>query len=328
MNFIVPFSPANLPAKIQHSDKIMLVGSCFTEHIGVKMSKVKMQILQNPNGISFNPLSIAETLKACIVGHQNKEADLFSLNELWHNWQFHSRFSNTDKVLALADMNQSLLQGSQFIQQANWLIISFGSAFQYFLKQNDVPEIGVANCHKAPGDWFEKRMISIEEIVAKWRVLIVELRNVNPSLNLLFTVSPVKHLKDGVVENSRSKAILIEAVRQLESTFEHCHYFPAYEIVQDVLRDYRFYDKDLAHPNEQAVDYIWSQFLKACIEEKDHELIKKIEEIMQGLQHRPRFPDTVANKKFKFALSEKINKLTCSIPYLDFAKELAALTAN
>ena len=282
-----------------------------------------MNVLINPHGIAFNPMSVADSLLACLRNKKYEESDLFLLNEIWNNWDFHSRFSHTDKETALLDMNESVAKASTFLRKADWLIITFGSSYQYFLKREDGSTVGVANCHKASGQLFEKRLLSIEEMVEDWQTLIQELVQKNPSIKIIFTVSPVKYLRDGVIENSRSKARLLEVAHQLVTLNDRCFYFPAYEILTDVLRDYRFYEKDMAHPNVQAIHFIWEQFISAFFNESDKDLLSDIEDIELAMQHRPRFPNTEANKKFKLAFLKKLEVLQRTASYLDLKNEFA-----
>lgn len=325
MDLILPFNHPPANPSLQHAEKIMLLGSCFTEHIGAKMQTLKIKTLMNPHGILFNPLSIADSIKAYMTGREYTAADLFSLHETWNNWAFHSRFSHTDQETALQEMNRSVATATGFLKEADWLIVTLGSAFQYFVREEvsgHTSPVGVANCHKAPGQWFEKRLLGITEMVSEWQNTIKALQQYNPSLKLIFTISPVRHIKDGLTENNRSKARLIETVHQLVAGSEStCSYFPAYEMVIDVLRDYRFFEQDLVHPNSQAVQYVWEQFVSAYMEKEQQELLRSIAEIVTAAQHRPRFEDTEAHRRFKSAYLKKIKQLQADYPYLELEKE-------
>lgn len=325
MELIIPFNIAKAHPSLHHAEKVMLLGSCFTEHIGAKMQAVKMQVLMNSHGILFNPLSIADSITAYITGKVYTDEDLFLLNETWNSWDFHSRFSHTDQEIALREMNQSLANAAGFLKEADWLVITFGSAFQYFVRGAVTgleSAVGVANCHKAPGQWFEKRLLDIPEMVAAWQRTIGELKQYNPSLKLIFTVSPVRHTKDGLIENNRSKARLIETVHRLVAGSDgSCSYFPAYEIVMDVLRDYRFFEQDLVHPNSLAIRYVWEQFLSAYMQEGQQQLLRNISEIITAAQHRPRFEHTEAHRQFKSVYLKKIKQLQSYYPYLELEKE-------
>ena len=249
MEFQLPIQIESLPQPIGYQDKIMLTGSCFTEHIGNALRDWKFDTLQNPNGILFDPASVASGIIAYMEGRPYTEKDLVYFNELWQSWQHHSQFSHVDKGAALQGINESLARAHVFLKEAKWLIITLGSAFSYRLVENDAP---VANCHRAPGQIFRKHLMTIEEINTALDGCLYRLFQFNPSLQVIFTVSPVRHIRDGVVENNRSKARLIESVHHLVNKFGRLYYFPAYELVIDVLRDYRFYDIDMVHPNYPA----------------------------------------------------------------------------
>lgn len=303
---------------IQHTDKIMLMGSCFTEHIGKRFHEGKFQTLENPHGILFNPLSIAHSITSYINNETITAASLFQLNEIWNNWDFHTDLSDFNKEVTLSKMNQTIQAGSQFLAQADWLIITLGSSFQYYLKEEDK---GVANCHRAPGQLFEKRLLTIDTITNTLQSVIIALKEYNPNLKIVFTISPVRHVRDGVVENNRSKARLIEVVHNLTASFDHCFYFPSYEIVIDELRDYRFYDTDLVHPNFAATRYVWECFFDTYFDKQTQKTINEMQELMTAFNHKIRFSETQANAKFKASFREKIQHYETAYPYIDFSKE-------
>lgn len=314
-----------LQRPITYTDNILLIGSCFTEHITDRLLHHKFRVLQNPHGILFNPLSVAQSIDGYIDGKQYAEADLFHLNELWNSWDHHTRFSHTDKQAALEGINASQTAASEFIKKADWVIITLGSAFQYYLTENGRH---VANNHRAPAQWFEKRLLPINEIVAALDHTIQKLRAVNPYVNVLFTISPVRHIRDGVVDNNRSKSRLIETVHELVNSYNYAHYFPAYELVIDILRDYRYYDIDFVHPNYMATTYVWEHFMKACISTEVHDMMKQVAEIMTARNHRTRFPDTNAHKKFMESYAAKSKALMERYPVLDMSAEIAYFGAH
>lgn len=286
------------------------------------MASGKMDVLVNPGGVCFNPASIAGGLQAALDVKVYTEAALFRLNETWNCWDFHSRFSHTVKEQALDSMNKAVRETGMFLRQASWLVVTFGSAYQYFTTAlAGTPGYGVANCHKAPGNWFEKEMLTVEAMLATWQQLIERLRVYNPGLRLLLTVSPVRHIRDGLPENNRSKGRLLELAHLLAEAYEHCYYFPAYELVTDVLRDYRFYEQDMAHPNSQAVEFVWDAFRQACMTAEDRQLMEKINAVVAAAQHRPRFPDTQAAAAFRAQMLQKISSLQEAYPYLSFRQE-------
>ena len=212
MDFFLPFHLPTLPFRISYNDKILLVGSCFSEEIGNRMNDLKFNVLQNPNGILYDPLSIADALHSYIENKPYKAESLFQLNGLWHSWQHHSIFSGLNLNEVLEKINGSQSEAHHFLKEANYLIITPGTAFKYKLKNTGE---GVANCHKAPGANFEKTLLSTEQIISSSLSVLTDLEKFNPALKIIFTISPVKHVKDGVVENNRSKARLIEAVHAI-----------------------------------------------------------------------------------------------------------------
>jgi hypothetical protein len=303
---------------IHYYDSLLLIGSCFTEHISERLQQAKFNVVSNPNGILFNPLSVAASLESYIDGKQYKKEDLFYLNELWNSWDHHTRFSDIDCDAALAKINASQQEAAAGTRDAGWVIITLGSAFQYYLKDNNRP---VANNHRAPAQWFDKRLLPIDEITHALATVIAKLKRINPLAKVLLTISPVRHIRDGVVENNRSKARLIEAVHELCSQFEYAHYFPAYELLIDILRDYRFYDIDFVHPNFLATTYVWEQFVQSCIAPENHKIMGDVGEIMTAYRHRPRFPETVSHKKFKESYANKSAALMDKYPYINLKTE-------
>jgi hypothetical protein len=308
-----------LPKPIQHTDKVLLIGSCFTENMSERLAMNKFKILSNPHGILFNPLSVAHSLDSCINNKEYTKADLFNLNELWNSWDHHTRFSHTDADAALHLINQSQGEAASFIREADWLVITLGSAFQYYLTENNKP---VANNHRAPAQWFEKRLLEIADINAALTATLNKLFSVNPDVQILFTISPVRHIRDGVVDNNRSKARLIEVVHTLCGKYAQAHYFPAYELIIDILRDYRYYDIDFVHPNYLATSFVWEQFVKACIAEPTRQTMKLVQDIATAKAHRTRFPDTEAHRKFKASYLQKVEDIKQQFPFLNMEEEL------
>ncbi len=308
-----------LPVPITYTDSILLTGSCFTEHMADRLSGYKFRTLSNPNGILFNPLSVADSLDSYIERRTYAPEDLFYLNEVWNSWHHHSRYSNIDPNVALDAINQSQEEAADFILEADWIIITLGTAFQYYLKETGLP---VSNNHRAPAQWFNKRLLEINEIEAALANTIQRIYEVNPGARIIFTISPVRHVREGVIENNRSKARLIEAVHTLCSNFAHATYFPAYELLIDILRDYRYYDIDFVHPNYLATSYIWEQFVAACINPGIQDVMQEVLDIITARMHRPRFPQTEAHRKFKADYAARINNLLGRHPFLDLREEL------
>jgi hypothetical protein len=319
MQFFANINIKTLDPSITYKDKILLTGSCFTEHIGNFLLENKFNVLQNPNGILFDPASVASSLLSYVQNKKYSEHDLFYLNETWNSWQHHSRFSSVDKSECLQRINQSQQQAHEVLKDADWLIITLGSAFTYKLVEN---LNSVANCHKAPAQNFNKHLNTIEEIVTAFDSVIHQLFHFNNKLKIIFTISPVRHLRDGVVDNNRSKARLIEAVHHLVNKFDKLYYFPAYELVIDVLRDYRFYDVDLAHPNYAATQFVLEKFSESCFDQSTKALLEEIKKIVIAKKHKPFNPQSSLHKKFLQQQLKKTKDISNAYPYLNFEEEL------
>ena len=317
MDFHLEFTPKPFDDKISHPHNLLLIGSCFTEQIGTKLSNHKFSVLDNPNGILFNPVSICKSISSYIENKQYTEADLFYQNESWNSWEYHSRFSDPDKQKCLKGINESQYKANTFLKNADWLLITLGSAFVYELENKEV----VANCHKVPTDKFIKRLLPFEEVFAGLQQMIEKVKIFNPGIKIIFTISPVRHLRDGFVENNRSKATLIQAVHQLTEKNADCIYFPAYELIIDDLRDYRFFAEDMVHPNYAATNYVWEKFIATCIDEPSQQLMKEIAVIVAAKNHKPFNPASEQHKKFLLTNLDKVKKLQQQFPYLNLEKE-------
>lgn len=333
MDFMVNIGLKKFDKPINYRDKILLTGSCFTEHIGNALEELKFSVLQNPNGILFDPISVCKSLNSYTTNRQYTESDLFQLNEVWHSWQHHSRFSNVDKKECLRIINESQSKAHNFLKEANWLIITLGSSFSYQLTEQAVKTesylqkppsggLGVSNCHRAPAQWFNKHLLEIDEITTALEDCSNQLFQFNPELKIIFTVSPVRHIRDGVIDNNRSKARLIESVHHFVNKYDQLYYFPAYELVIDVLRDYRFYDADLVHPNYMATEFVLEKFSETCIDDESLELMGEVKKIVIAAKHKPFQPDTKIHQLFLQSHYEKTKTLSGNYPFLDFKKEL------
>ena len=318
MELLLPFQVTPSPVKISYTDKILFIGSCFTEEIGQQMHNLKFGVLQNPNGILYDPVSISSALVSYIDNKKFTEDDLFMLEELWHSWQHHSFFSGMNKETVLRNINHSQSEAHGFLKTSSWLIITAGTSYNYRLKKSGEP---VANCHKAPQGYFEKELLTVEEIVYNLSTAISKLRFFNPQLKIIFTVSPVRHIRDGVIENSRSKARLIEAIHTIKEGAQNVFYFPAYELLIDVLRDYRFYKKDLVHPSDIAIEYIFESFSNAFIDEPGKKLLEEIRMVIAAMNHKPFQKESAAHKKFMKAQLQKIEQIKANHPLINFSKE-------
>jgi hypothetical protein len=318
MEFRLEFTPKPFDTKIRHEHKLFLAGSCFTEQIGAKLGAHKFRIIDNPNGILFNPVSIAKSVISYIDHKIYSEADLFYANELWGSWEHHTRFSGINKDETLNRINASQEAAHSFLKDSDWLLLTLGSAFVYELGNNQV----VANCHKVPTDKFRKRLLSPEEVITTLDTLIHRLKAFNPGLKIIFTISPVRHLRDGFTENNRSKATLIHSVHHLVDKFDGLYYFPAYELIIDDLRDYRFFAEDMVHPNYAATNYVWEKFVAACIDQPSQELMKEINIINAAKNHKAFNPASEAHKKFLQTNLAKSQRITKEHSYIDLSEEL------
>lgn len=330
MNFMVDI---NIPAPDQllaYQQPVMLVGSCFTEHIGNSLQEMKFDTLQNPNGILFDPQSVASSLVSYVQNKQYREEDLFLLNEVWQSWQHHSRFSGMKKKEVLDQINASQNQAHQFLKKAEWLVITLGSSFSYRTTEmvpeeqraNAGPEGAVANCHRAPSQWFRKHMMTIEETKSVLDNALHQVRYFNRNIKTIFTISPVRHLRDGVIDNNRSKARLLEVVHHLVNKFDRLYYFPAYELVIDVLRDYRFYDVDMAHPNYPATQFVLEKFMSHFVDEPSRQLAGELRKLSIARRHKAFHPDTEAHRKFLASQLSKAQELQSQYPFLNLSDEL------
>lgn len=334
MDFMVDVEIKKPAEQISYKDKILLTGSCFTEHIGNALQELKFSVLQNPNGILFDPVSVCKSLISYVDHRKYTDEDIFQLNEVWHSWQHHSRFSNIDKVQGLHAINQSQQQAHEFLKHADWIIVTLGSAFSYRLSNDffkDSREISlpgensdhsVANCHRAPAQWFNKHLLEIDTIISQLDNCYHRLLRFNPKIKLIFTVSPVRHIRDGVIDNNRSKARLIEAVHHMVNKFDRLYYFPAYELVVDVLRDYRFYDADLVHPNYMATEFVLEKFSETFIDDEARQIMQEVKKIVIARKHKPFQPDTKAHQQFLKNHFDKSKTLKEKYPFLELTDEL------
>lgn len=329
-NFRLAFSTTPFPYKINHRHSLFLSGSCFTEHIAKQLQNNKFTTIENPNGILFNPISICASLTSYMEQKVYTADDLFYYNELWNSWDHHSRFSHPDQQAALQGINGSQQKAHDFLKQADWLILTLGSAFVYeWMDKSSAlyPAKGrsnniVANCHKVPAAHFKKRLLSVEEVLTALDNLTYRLFLFNPKIKIIYTISPVRHARDGFVENNKSKAVLIQSVHHMVEKFEKLYYFPAYELVLDDLRDYRFYAEDMVHPNYLATNYVWEQFTTACIDPSAYPLMKEMEKINLAIKHRPFNPESAQHRQFLSNHLDKVKTLQAAYLFLNFTEEL------
>lgn len=304
---------------ITHKSRLLLVGSCFADEVGQRLTDDKFQALVNPFGTIFNPLSVFELLQKSL-SREPLQTMPVERDGLFFHYGLHSRYfaDSAEAVQELA--RRQLRQTADFLQISadsdKWLIITLGTAWIYELADSGVP---VANCHKMPAQLFHKRLLQVEEIVAAFQKLYAVLP---ADWRLILTVSPVRHIKDTLPLNTVSKSVLRLAVHQITEKFPQIAYFPAYELLLDDLRDYRFYAEDLLHPSKQAVNYIFDKFAATYFREPTLQLIQQWQKIRQGLAHRPLQANSDAHRRFLEQLSQKLAEIA---PYLDVSEEIAAL---
>ena len=295
---------------------ILMLGSCFTDNIGKKLQNYLFNVSVNPFGVIYNPLSIKNALDALLQKDAYTRNDLDFHDELWFSFDHYTKFSDPSPEKVLENINAEFAKARSVLNDAGTLILTFGTAFVYTHQEQGRV---VNNCHKIPASAFQRKMLSVEEIVSEMAPLLDKLRSAHPKLKILYTVSPVRHTKDGLAENQRSKATLLLAIREIiHSDPKKCGYFPAYEIMTDDLRDYRYYAADLVHPNDQAIDYIWELFRKNCLDKEANEAIDKLEPVLRGLQHRPLHFGTEKYRKFRSQLEDKTRKLKNEYPFLNW----------
>ena len=313
---IIPLKPQQ-HNQINYDSKLLLLGSCFSENIGDKLAYYKFQNLVNPFGILFHPKAIENLILNAINKKVYTPEDVFFHNERWHCFEAHSVLSATTKYELLASLNTAIQLTNQQINESTHIIITLGTAWVYRLVETDSI---VANCHKIPQKKFLKELLSINKINESLDAIITLIRSVNKNASIVFTVSPVRHLKDGFIENTQSKAHLVSAIHSVLSPRAESrgHYFPSYEIMMDELRDYRFYKEDMIHPNQTAIDYIWERFANVWISNKAHKTIQDVDTIQKGLSHKPFNPNSKQHQVFLTNLEGKISLLQKEYPFIIF----------
>ncbi len=311
-------------ANINYNDKLMFMGSCFAESIGNEFLNAKFQTLLNPFGIVYNPTSVAKCLRHVVNKKVFKEEDLFKQNEVWKSLDFHSRFSHREVEECLSLMNCSIENAHTHLKNCHTLFITFGTSWVYQWKETGKI---VANCHKHRADCFNRIQLSINDIVLEYTELIELLMQFNPKLNIIFTVSPIRHWKDGAHQNQLSKATLLLGISQLLKKLknEQLQYFPSYEIVLDELRDYRFYADDMVHLNTQAIKHIWGKVKKAMLADSCHNTMKQIEKLNKALTHRTSNPNSKEYQQFIQTNLQLITELKKQHPQLCFLREQSEL---
>ena len=306
MNFRTNIQLQKERNQIAYSSEIVLIGSCFSENISNKLHYFKFNSFSNPFGILYNPTAIENLITHAVNLKEYSEEDIFYLNERWHCFEAHSDLSNTNKQQLIHTLNTSIQLTYSKLKTASHIVITLGSAWVYRFIENDTI---VGNCHKIPQKKFLKELLSVKKIIENLESSIALVKSINPAVNFIFTVSPVRHLKDGFTENAQSKAHLITAIQQLTNKRNQIYYFPSYEIMMDDLRDYRFYANDMLHPNETAIAYIWEKFKDVWISENATPVMKQVDSIQKGLAHKPFNPNSASYQQFLNDLHAKIELL-------------------
>lgn len=312
---------------IDYLSNVVLFGSCFSDNIGAKLDYFKFKNLQNPFGVLFHPKAIENLVVRALNEKAFSENDVFFHNEQWHCFEAHSKLSSTSKEDLLENLNNALKSARQHILEASHIIITLGTAWVYrFLESNTL----VANCHKVPQKQFKKELLSVEDILVSLNTISASIKKANPKAAIIFTVSPVRHLKDGFVENTQSKAHLISAIHQflsrkgspslstpLKASCSEA-YFPSYEIMMDELRDYRFYEADMVHPNATAIQYIWERFKDVWVAPEALKTMEDVDAVQKGLQHKPFNPNSQAHFEFLQKLEIKKGEINKAFPHINF----------
>jgi hypothetical protein len=312
----------NIPASlfdITYEDRLMFLGSCFADNIGMRMTGRRFNVCVNPFGVLYNPLSVALGCKRLLKPLPFAEDDLFYDDGMYHSFMHHGKFSGVSIADSLVKMNGALSAAAVFFRNISYLVITFGTAYVYRLKSDGRV---IANCHKLPVKQFERGLLTVDRIVDEWSVLLEHIWSENPLLKVIFTVSPIRHWKDGAHFNQISKATLLLAEQALAEKYaDRISYFPAYELMMDELRDYRFYADDMFHPSDIAVDYIWKRFCDVYMNMDIKEVLKEVENINRALNHRPLNPSAGAYKQFLMQTLLKIRRLRSKNPYICLLEE-------
>lgn len=303
---------------LQYRDELVTVGSCFAHHIAQKLVERKFVLTNNPMGILFNPVSVGQAVRHIMQKTTFQQRDIFESDGLWFSYEHHGQFAHPRALTALQHMNDALSQAHQALKNAKWLVLTLGTAHVWRLKSTG--QI-VANCHKQPASKFAREILSLQEIIEVLTQTLEEVQVFNGDIHIMLSVSPVRYLRDGLMASLRSKARLLLACEHVQSLMPRVHYFPAYEIMTDELRDYSFYDDSGSHPNERAVHYIWNRLEANWLEASTRENVKAVEQILKAMGHRPIHQASLQHQRFLDTTLEKIEKLTSSLPFLDFEEE-------
>jgi hypothetical protein len=308
--------------KIGYQTKSLFLGSCFADSIGKIMARYKFPVLLNPFGTLFNPVSIGDNIGHLISGKPFTGADLRFHNNLWLSFSHYTGFTHPDRDTCLSSINQELLPASRWLKTCDFLMLTFGTAWTYRL--NETGQI-VANCHKLPSSDFTRELADPDKIISHYDAVLLALRQYNPAIRVIFTLSPVRHWSDGAENNQLSKSILHFSIHEIMKRHAETYYFPAYEIFMDELRDYRFYAADMLHPSEQGIEYTWERFSETWLDEPSKKIMAGVAAILKAVGHRPLHTESTNHKKFEQNTLKQIEHLTGLYPFLDFSNEIALL---
>lgn len=317
---IVRITPSPRPIGLQ--SRVITVGSCFADAIGGRLERFKFQSMVNPFGVIYNPVSIHKTIRYSIDNELPPEHTYLNHRGINFNYDFHSALSAVDKRKLSEDISNRIGMAHHFLKNADWLFITYGTAWIY--ARNDTGEV-VANCHKMPSSTFTKTLLQPDEIVNSFKVMYDSLTAFNPNIRIILTLSPVRHIKDTIELNSVSKSILRMVCHILPERFKQVEYFPAYEMMMDDLRDYRFYKSDMLHPSEDAEEYIWDNFAFRYFPEDTKNFLKQWKGILSALAHKPFHPESPGHQEF---LKETLSKLKQLASFTNIDKEAAMLESQ
>lgn len=315
MHLTTPVNIAKQALTLDYSSKVLCMGSCFSENIGHKLAYFKFQTLINPFGVLFHPVAIEKLIARALQERYFNDEDVFFHNEKWQCFEVHSQFSNVSKEELIASLNTQLILIKKWIEEATHFIFTYGTAWVY---RHIESSMVVANCHKVPQPQFLKELLSPDDVSEILLGIEALIKTVNPTAVIINTVSPIRHIKDGMTGNARSKAHLLAGILEITSAENNTHYFPSYEIMMDELRDYRFYANDMIHPSDVAIEIIWDKFNSAWIDPKTKSLQEKIDSIQKGLQHKPFNSESDAHQLFIKQLEAKISAINHKVPHIKF----------
>jgi len=318
MNLRTTFNIDPSPYKINYRDRVMFIGSCFASSIGERMEEGKMAVIINPAGTVYNPVSVCNTLDTITAGREFIKDDLHFHDGMWLSFFHYTDFSSEDPGKALEKINSKLIETSDFINKSEFLFVTFGTARVFRWKKTGLI---VSNCHKIPAEQFSPELLSVNEIVDIWTKQLDKLNLLHPDLKVIFTISPVRHWKDGAHGNQVSKSVLFLAVEELLKHSSKPQYFPAYELVMDDLRDYRFYSDDMIHISAPAIDYIWKAFSGSFFDTSTMKIWNEAAKITKACSHRFNSDSTSRRKFFVEKMLEHIYDLENKVPSIDLSKE-------